>query len=220
MPSSRAATTSGTVLIPTTVAPAEASNRASPRVSYVGPLTHAYVPSASAERCRPRSCAARNAARRKGRAYASESGTKRAAFGRDTGPRSGLSPVKSGSAMWSSMTTTGAELNGGEEVGRVGRLYEWERRRERVGWGCQMSGWTGSDKCVCRMNALVPTGTSGYNDPAAFVTTNSSVSTEERAEIGEEVRRTDHILHAKSCHESDGIHHRVERVAFIRMKLG
>ena len=110
MPSSRAATTSGTVLIPTTVAPAEASNLASPRVSYVGPLTHAYVPSASAERCRPSSCAARNAARRKGRAYASESGTKRAAFGRDTGPRSGLSPVKSGSAMWSSMTTTGAEL--------------------------------------------------------------------------------------------------------------
>jgi len=109
MPSSRAATTSGTVLIPTTLAPAEASNDASPRVSYVGPLTHAYVPSANAERGRPRSSAARNAARRRERVYASESGTKREALGRDTGPRSGLSPVKSGSAMWSSMTTTGAE---------------------------------------------------------------------------------------------------------------
>jgi hypothetical protein len=69
------------------------------------------------------------------------------------------------------------------------------------------------------MNALVPTGTSAFNDPAAFVTTTPSVSIEER-EIGEEVRRTDHILHAKSCHESDGIHHGVERVAFIGMKLG
>jgi hypothetical protein len=69
------------------------------------------------------------------------------------------------------------------------------------------------------MNALVPMGTSAFNDPAAFVTT-SSVSTEERGEIGENVRRTDHILYAKSCHESNGIHHSVERVAFIGVKLG
>lgn len=66
------------------------------------------------------------------------------------------------------------------------------------------------------MNALVPTGTSAFNDPAAFVTTTSSVSTEERGKL---VRRTDHILYAKSCHESDGIHHGVEWVAFICMKL-
>jgi hypothetical protein len=73
---------------------------------------------------------------------------------------------------------------------------------------------------ACRMNALVPTGTSAFNDPAAFVTTTSSVSTEERGAIDKEVRRTDHILYAKSCHQSDGIHHGVERVAFIGMKLG
>ena len=52
IPSSLAATTSGTVLIPTTEAPAPANNAPSPRVSYVGPLTHAYVPSASASRGR------------------------------------------------------------------------------------------------------------------------------------------------------------------------
>jgi hypothetical protein len=34
------------------------------------------------------------------------------------------------------------------------------------------------------MNALVPTGTSAFNDPAAFVTTTSSVSTEEVGKIG------------------------------------
>ena len=69
------------------------------------------------------------------------------------------------------------------------------------------------------MNALVPTGTSAFNDPAAFVTTTPSVSPEETGEIGEEVRRTDHVLYAKSCHESDRIYHGVERVAFIGMKL-
>ena len=89
-----------------------------------------------------------------------------------------------------------------------------------------MSGWTSGDKCtvytacVCGMNALVPTGTSAFNDPAAFVTTTSSVSTEEREKLMKRVRRTDHILYPKSCHESDGIHHGVERVAFIGMKLG
>jgi hypothetical protein len=113
------------------------------------------------------------------------------------------------------MTTTGVEL-------KEKRVWEWEmkREREREDWGCQVG--TDGDKCicVCWMNALVPTGTSAFNDPAAFVTTTSSVNTEERGKIGEEVRRTDHILHAKSCHESDGIHHGVERVTFIRMKLG
>jgi hypothetical protein len=95
-----------------------------------------------------------------------------------------------------------------------------------VGVGKEKGGWAGGDKCIlqyayaCGMNALVPTGTSAFNDPAAFVTATSSVSTEEREEIGEEVRRTDHILYAKSCHESDGIHHGVERIAFIGMKLG
>src|SRR6266852_3035540 len=70
---------------------------------------HAYVPSASVERCRQRSCVARNAARRKGRAW-----TKRAAFGRHTGPRSGLNLVKSGSANdWS-----GIEGEEGVGVGR------------------------------------------------------------------------------------------------------
>jgi hypothetical protein len=68
---------------------------------------------------------------------------------------------------------------------------------------------------------VVPTGTSAFNDPAAFVTTTSSVSTEERGENrAKRCDAPDHILHAKSCHESDGIHHGVERVAFIRMKLG
>ena len=107
IPSSLAATTSGTVLIPTTQAPAPASSAASPRVSYVGPLTHAYVPSASAVRGKSRACAARNAASRSERVYASESGTKRREVGRESAPRRGLSPVRSGSAMWSSMTTTG-----------------------------------------------------------------------------------------------------------------
>lgn len=61
-----AATTSGK-LIPTTLAPANASSAASPRVSYVGPHTHAYVPSASAVRGKPSACAARNAASRSAR---------------------------------------------------------------------------------------------------------------------------------------------------------
>jgi hypothetical protein len=49
-----------------------------------------------------------------------------------------------------------------------------------------MSGWTGGNGCICEcgMNVLVPTGTSAFNDPAAFVTTTSSISTEERGEIG------------------------------------
>ncbi len=55
--------------------------------------------------------------------------------------------------------------------------------------GLGMSGWTGGDKfkgkIVFGMNALpvVPTGTSTFNDPAAVVTTTSSVS----RKIGEEV---------------------------------
>jgi hypothetical protein len=58
LPSSCVVTTSGTLLISgTTVAPAEASNLATRCASYVSPLTRAY----------------------KGRAYTSESGTKRAA---------------------------------------------------------------------------------------------------------------------------------------------
>lgn len=74
--------------------------------------------------------------------------------------------------------------------------------------------------CVCGMYALVPTGTSAFNDPAAFVTTTSSVSTEERGRSVKRCDATDDILYAKSRHESDGIHHGVERVAFIGMKLG
>jgi hypothetical protein len=35
-----------------------------------------------------------------------------------------------------------------------------------------------------------------------------------------DVRRTDDVLHAESCHEPDGIYHGVERVTFIGMKLG
>jgi hypothetical protein len=74
--------------------------------------------------------------------------------------------------------------------------------------------------CVCGMYVLVPTGTSAFNDPAAFVTITSSVSTEGRGRSVKRCDATDHILYAKSCHESDGIHHGVERVAFIGMKLG
>jgi hypothetical protein len=73
---------------------------------------------------------------------------------------------------------------------------------------------------VFGMNALVPTGTSAFNDPAAFVTTTSSVSTEGRGEVSEGARRTDQVFYAKGCHEPDGIYHGVERVAFIGMKLG
>ena len=68
------------------------------------------------------------------------------------------------------------------------------------------------------MSALVPTGTSAFNDPAAFVTATSSISFKGRD--GQNVRRTDDVLHAESCHESDGIYHSVERVTFIGMKLG
>ena len=46
MPSSLAISTSGTVLAPTTSAPAVLKNRPSADDSYVGPVTHAYVPSA------------------------------------------------------------------------------------------------------------------------------------------------------------------------------
>lgn len=35
-----------------------------------------------------------------------------------------------------------------------------------------------------------------------------------------DVRRTDDVLYAESCHEPDGIYHGVERVTFIGMKLG
>jgi hypothetical protein len=78
MPSSRAASTSGTVLIPTTSAPAARSSRPSAGVSYVGPDTHAYVPSASVARGRPSACAARNTCARSAGEYASDSGRKRA----------------------------------------------------------------------------------------------------------------------------------------------
>ena len=80
------------------------------------------------------------------------------------------------------------------------------------------------DCTVCGMNALVPTGTSAFNDPAAFVTTTPSVSVEKvgkkKFRAKKNLRRTDHILYAKSCHESNGIHHGIERVSFIGMKLG
>ena len=82
-----------------------------PRVR--SPLTHAYMPSASVERYRPRSCAAQNAASRRGCMYASESGTKGAAFvGRHTARGA---PAKSGSAMYNDWS--GIE---GEEGVRVG----------------------------------------------------------------------------------------------------
>ena len=48
----------------------------------------------------------------------------------------------------------------------------------------------------------------------------SSVGTEESGEIGERMRRTDHVFYAKSCHEPDGIYHGIERMAFIGVKLG
>ena len=77
-----------------------------------------------------------------------------------------------------------------------------------------------SVRLICGMNALVPTGTSALKDPAAFVTTTPSINTGRG--VGQSikrVRRTDHILYAKSCHQSDGIYHGVERVSFIGMKL-
>jgi hypothetical protein len=81
--------------------------------------------------------------------------------------------------MRSSITTAGAEWK--------------EKRVSRKGVAgvgkVKGKGGLGGDKfkcnIVCGMNALpvVPTGTSTFNDPAAFVTTTSSVS----RKIGEEV---------------------------------
>ena len=54
-----------------------------------------------------------------------------------------------------------------------------------INWGCQVGDrWS----LPCGINALVPTGTSAFNDPAAFVTIASFVSIEERNETGEEVQ--------------------------------
>jgi hypothetical protein len=69
----------------------------------------------------------------------------------------------------------------GEEVVRFGRLWEWERKRKREVGRVVISVYYAY---ACGMNALVPTGTSAFNDPAAFVTTTSSVSTEEVGKIG------------------------------------
>ena len=77
-PSSCAVTTSGTVLIPTTSPPAARRKRPSAGVSYVGPLTHAYVPSARVSRFKFNACAARKTEARSEREYAPDSGKKRA----------------------------------------------------------------------------------------------------------------------------------------------
>ena len=67
-------------------------------------------------------------------------------------------------------------------------------------------------------DVLVPTGTWGNNEPAAFVTGTVAllciqVSSPNKGE------RTDKILYAQICHETDWVHNSRERVSLIRMKL-
>lgn len=105
-PSSRAARTSGMVLIPTTSAPISLRNRPSAGVSNVGPLTQAYVPSAKSDSSNRRSCAARKASRLRDGEYASDNGRKRGRSSEVCGPNKGFMPVMLGRAIWSRITTT------------------------------------------------------------------------------------------------------------------
>lgn len=67
-------------------------------------------------------------------------------------------------------------------------------------------------------NVLVPTGTSAFSEPAAFVTAALYVSPNGEYAI-EYGRRTDQILYTKICHETDWIHNGREGMAFIRVEL-
>src|SRR5579883_296607 len=97
MPSARATSTSGTVDIPTASAPSDASMRISAGVSYDGPSTPAYTPSATVS---PSADAARRKDAAQAASYGADMSGNRGSPG-CTGPRSGLRQVR---LMWSRTT--------------------------------------------------------------------------------------------------------------------